>query len=106
LGGRDARSHHGERASRTAIHQPALEVVDFAITVLGLQGVRAVAPLSPRHPPAPLPRDPGQIVTTDQVITVRLQRRADAPVLRRGADLPGAITVPWWGNWTLRCEFA
>jgi DDE family transposase len=48
---------------------------------------------------------PGQITTTDQVITVRLQRRAYAPVLRQ-ADLPAATTVPWWGNRTLRYEFS
>ncbi len=48
---------------------------------------------------------PGQIITTDEVITVRLERRAYAPVLRQ-ADLPAATTVPWWGNRTLRYEFA
>jgi hypothetical protein len=39
------------------------------------------------------------------VITVGLQRRADAAVLRQ-ADLPSATTVSWWGNRTLRYEFA
>ena len=39
------------------------------------------------------------------MITVRLQRRADAPVLRQ-ADLPPATTVPWWDNRTLCYEFA
>jgi len=48
---------------------------------------------------------PGQIITTDEVVTVRLQRRAYAPVLRQ-ADLPAATTVPWWGNRTLRYEFS
>jgi hypothetical protein len=48
---------------------------------------------------------PGQITTTDQQITVRLQRRAYAPVLCQ-ADLPRATTVPWWGNRTLRYEFS
>jgi transposase len=48
---------------------------------------------------------PGQIITTDQVITVRLERRAYAPVLRQ-ANLPPSTTVPWWGNRTLRYEFA
>jgi transposase len=48
---------------------------------------------------------PGQIITTDQQITVRLERRAYTPVLRQ-ADLPGATPVPWWGNRTLRYEFA
>jgi transposase len=48
---------------------------------------------------------PGQIITTDQQITVRLERRAYTPVLRQ-ADLPGATPVPWWGNRTLRYEFS
>jgi hypothetical protein len=48
---------------------------------------------------------PGQITTTDQEVTVRLERRAYAPVLRQ-ADLPLATTVPWWGNRTLRYEFS
>jgi transposase len=47
---------------------------------------------------------PGQITTTDKAITVRLERRAYAPVLRQ-ADLP-PTTIPWWGNRTLRYEFA
>jgi transposase len=47
---------------------------------------------------------PGQIITTDQHITVRLERRAYAPVLRQ-ADLP-PTTIPWLGNRTLRHEFS
>jgi hypothetical protein len=47
---------------------------------------------------------PGQIITTDNTITVRLDRRAYSPVLRK-ADLP-ATTVPWWGGRTLHYEFA
>jgi hypothetical protein len=48
---------------------------------------------------------PGQIITTANEITVRLERRAYSPVLRK-ASLPAATTVPWWGNRTLRYEFA
>jgi hypothetical protein len=44
---------------------------------------------------------PGQIITTDTTITVRLDRRAYSPVLRQ-ADLPNDTHVPWWGNRTLR----
>ncbi len=47
---------------------------------------------------------PGQIITTGDTITVRLDRRAYSPVLRQ-ADLPDT-PVPWWGNRTLRYEFA
>jgi len=46
---------------------------------------------------------PGQIITTTDTITVRLNRRAYPPVLRQ-ADLPNT-PVPWWGNRTLRYEF-
>ena len=68
-----------------------------------------------RRPPRPAPRlptptadtiqrrfleHPGQIITTGDVITVRLERRAYSPVLRK-ADLPPATTIPW-GNRTLR----
>src|SRR6266498_492551 len=48
---------------------------------------------------------PGTIINHGDTITVRLERRAYAPVLRQ-ADLPAATTVPWWGNRTLRYEFA
>lgn len=46
---------------------------------------------------------PGQIITTHDAITVRLDRRAYAPVLRQ-ADLPHNTPVPWWGNRTLRYQ--
>jgi hypothetical protein len=48
---------------------------------------------------------PGQIITAGDTVTVRLERRAYAPVLRQ-ANLPAQTTVPWWGNRTLRYEFA
>jgi hypothetical protein len=47
---------------------------------------------------------PGQIITTGNVITVRLERRAYSPVLRK-ARLPDTTTIPWWGNRTIRYEF-
>ncbi|MGO9507212.1 MAG: hypothetical protein ACLPXZ_07670 [Mycobacterium sp.] len=48
---------------------------------------------------------PGQITTSSDTITVRLDRRAYTPVLRQ-ADLPHDTPVPWWGNRTLRFEFS
>lgn len=48
---------------------------------------------------------PGTIITTEDTITVRLDRRAYHPVLRQ-ADLPNDTTVPWWGNRTIRYELA
>jgi hypothetical protein len=39
----------------------------------------------------------GEIITTGDVITIRLSRRTYSPVLRQ-ADLPPATKVPWWGQ--------
>lgn len=36
-------------------------------------------------------------------VTIRLERRAYSPVLRKAA-LPAATTIPWPGNRTLRYE--
>ena len=47
----------------------------------------------------------GEIITTGDVITVRLSRRTYSPVPRQ-ADLPPATKIPWWGNRTLRYELA
>jgi DDE family transposase len=46
----------------------------------------------------------GTILTTDDAITVRLDRRAYSPVLR-AADLPNT-TVPWWEGRRLHLEYA
>jgi hypothetical protein len=48
---------------------------------------------------------PGKIITTRDTVTVRLDRRAYSPVLRK-ADLPNDTYVPWWENRTLRYELA
>jgi hypothetical protein len=48
---------------------------------------------------------PGQILITRDTITVRLERRAYSPVLRK-ASLPRATQIPWWSGRTLRYEFA
>ena len=47
----------------------------------------------------------GQIITNADTVTVRLDRRAYAPVLRQ-ANLPQDTQVPWWGNRTLRYEIS
>jgi len=46
---------------------------------------------------------PGQIITDGSTITVRLERRAFSPVLRK-AGLPADTRVPWWGGRTIRYE--
>ena len=48
---------------------------------------------------------PGQIITSGNTITIRLERRAYSPVLRH-ADLPGPLAIPWWQGRTIRYEFA
>jgi hypothetical protein len=48
---------------------------------------------------------PGQIITTPDAVTIRLERRAFSPVLR-SADLPPATPVPWWQGRPIRYEFA
>jgi hypothetical protein len=40
---------------------------------------------------------PGTSINHGDTVTVRLERRAYAPVLRQ-ADLPTATTVPWWAT--------
>ena len=46
---------------------------------------------------------PGQIITNRDNITVRLERRAISPVLRK-AELPADTHVPWWDGRTIRYE--
>jgi hypothetical protein len=48
---------------------------------------------------------PGQIITTSDAITVRLERRAYSPTLRK-ANLPATATIPWLGNRTIRYELS
>jgi transposase len=47
---------------------------------------------------------PGQITTTSDTITVRLERRAYSPVLRK-ATMPDTH-IPWLGNRVIRYEYA
>jgi hypothetical protein len=46
---------------------------------------------------------PGQIITDNHTVTVRLERRAFSPVLRK-AQLPADTRVPWWDGRTIRYE--
>ena len=48
---------------------------------------------------------PGQIITAGDVITVRLERRANSPMLRK-ASLPADTRIPWLDNRTIRYEYA
>ena len=60
------------------------------------------ATVTPDVPQRRFLETPGQIPTTNDTITVRLERRAYTPVLRKAA-LP-ETPVPWWGGRTLRFE--
>jgi hypothetical protein len=48
---------------------------------------------------------PGQIITQPDAITIRLERRAYSPVLRK-ASLPAGTRIPWLDNRIVRYEFA
>jgi hypothetical protein len=48
---------------------------------------------------------PGQITTSPDAVTVRLERRAFSPVLRK-ANLPPATPVPWWKGQPIHYEIA
>jgi transposase len=48
---------------------------------------------------------PGQIITTSDTITIRLERRAYSPILRK-ASLPADTRIPWLGNRTIHYELA
>ncbi|MGH3505315.1 MAG: transposase [Nocardioidaceae bacterium] len=63
------------------------------------------ASVTPDVPQRRFLETPGKIITTDDAITVRLDRRAYSPVLRQ-ANLPNDTPVPWWGNRALRHELA
>jgi len=65
-----------------------------------LPGYRAVTPDTIQRR---FPETPGQLITTPEAVTVRLERRAFSPVLRK-ADLPPATPVTWWGGRPIRYE--
>jgi hypothetical protein len=86
--------------------------LDVMLAVLAqalLAGLRARLPGYAHATPDTIQRrfleTPGQIIATDNTITVRLERRAYSPVLRQ-ADLPAQTRVPCWGDRILRFEFS
>ncbi|MGH3407375.1 MAG: hypothetical protein ACRDRJ_33470 [Streptosporangiaceae bacterium] len=48
---------------------------------------------------------PGEIINNGASITIKINRRAYSPVLRK-ADLPADTAVPWWGGRQVHFEFA
>src|SRR6266540_3833201 len=103
------RAFHADALSSTVNLNVDLDVMLAVLAQALLAALRARLPGYHAATPDTLQRRfleiPGQIITTGDTVTVRLERRAYAPVLRQ-ADLPAATTVPWWGNRTLRYEFA
>src|SRR6266511_789068 len=102
------RAFHADALSSTVNLNVDLDVMLAVLAQALLAALRARLPGYHAATPDTLQRRfleiPGQIITTGDTVTVRLERRAYAPVLRQ-ADLPAATTIPWWGNRTLRYEF-
>ena len=92
-------------------HVPLNVDLDVVLTILASAVCSALAKRLPGYhttTPDTLQRrflqTGGLILTTQDTITVRLDRRAYSPVLR-SADLPDT-TVPWWQGRRLRLEYA
>jgi transposase len=103
------RAFHADALSSAVNLNVDLDVMLAVLAQALLAALRARLPGYATATPDTLQRrfleTPGTIVNDADTVTVRLQRRAYAPVLRQ-ADLPPATTVPWWGNRTLRYEFS
>jgi hypothetical protein len=102
------RAFHADALSSTVNLNVDLDIMLCVLAQALLAAMRARLPGYAGVTPDVLQRrfleTPGQIITTTDAITVRLERRAYTPVLRHAA-LPDTL-VPWWGNRTLRYEFA
>jgi transposase len=100
---------HADALSSTVNLNVDLDIMLCVLSQTLLAALRARLPCYAAVTPDVLQRrfleTPGTITTTVDAITVRLDRRAYAPVLRTAA-LPNDITVPWWGNRTLRYEIS
>ena len=100
---------HADALSSTVNLNVDLDITLCVLSQAPLAALRARLPGYTAVTPDVLQRrfleTPGTITTTADTITVRLDRRAYAPVLRT-ADLPNDTIVPWWGNRTLRYEIS
>jgi hypothetical protein len=86
--------------------------LDIMLTVLAQALIAALRARLPGHAtitPDTIQRrfleTPGTIITTDDTITVHLERRAYTPTLRK-AELPTDTRIPWLGNKTIRYELS
>jgi transposase len=103
------RAFHADALSSAVNLNVDLDVVLAVLAQALLAALRARLPGYHSATPDTIQRrfleTPGTIINDGDTITVRLERRAYAPVLRK-ASLPPTTTVPWWGNRTLRYEFS
>jgi hypothetical protein len=103
------RAFHADALSSAVNLNVDLDVVLAVVAQALLAALRARLPGYHSATPDTIQRrfleTPGTIINDGDTITVRLERRAYAPVLRK-ASLPPTTTVPWWGNRTLRYEFS
>ena len=100
---------HADALSSTVNLNVDLDITLCVLAQAVLAALRARLPGYAAVTPDTLQRrfleTPGTITTTPDTITVRLDRRAYAPVLRQ-ASLPNDTTVPWWDNRTLHYEIS
>lgn len=103
------RAFHADALSSTVNLNVDLDIMLCVLTQALIAALRQRLPGYSTVSPDVLQRrfleTPGTITTTSDAVTVRLDRRTYTPVLRQ-ADLPNDTTVPWWGNRTLRYEYA
>jgi transposase len=101
------RAFHLDALSSTVNLNIDLDVVLAVLAQALLAALRTRLPGYAATTPDTLQRrfleTPGQIINHHDQITVRIDRRAYSPVLRK-ADLPADTTVPWWGNRRLHFE--
>ncbi len=102
------RAFHADALSSTVNLNVDLDIMLCVLAQALIAALRARLPGYADVTPDTLQRrfleTPGQIITTADTITVRLDRRAYSPVLRQ-ADLPDT-PVPWLAGRILRYEFA
>jgi transposase len=103
------RAFHADALSSTVNLNVDLDIMLCVLAQAVLAALAARLPGYASTTPDTLQRrfieTPGEIITNNDTITVRLDRRAYSPTLRQ-STVPTATTVPWLGNRTLKFEYA
>ena len=103
------RAFHADALSSTVNLNVDLDIMLCVLAQALLAALRARLPGYATVTPDVLQRrfleTPGQIITTTATHH-RAPRPPRLPPVLRQADLPADTPVPWWGNRTLRYEFA